>query len=158
MTETSSTPPAADTLRRVTLRRIAEGVYVADNGRGGTLRFGSHAGEAFTPVELLLAAIAGCSAVDVDTVTGRRSTAEEFGVVVQAHKDRDAAGGSVLRDIEMTFTLRFPDDEPGDKARALLPRAAKASHDRSCTVSRTIESGVGVSVSVDDGSGPVRVV
>ena len=63
----------------------------------------------------------------------------------------------MLRDIEMTFTLRFPEGESGDAARALLPRAAKASHDRSCTVSRTVESGVPVSVSVDDGSGPVQV-
>lgn len=157
----SETPPSAavpDTLRRVTLSRIAEGVYLADNGRGGTLRFGSHAGEAFTPVELLLTAIAGCSAVDVDTVTGRRATAQEFGVAVQAHKDRDDTGGSVLRDIEMTFTLRFPDGEAGDRARSILPRAAKASHDRSCTVSRTVESGVRVAVHVDDGTGATQVV
>jgi uncharacterized OsmC-like protein len=150
----TSTP---STLRSVQLSRIAEGVYLATNARGGTVRFGSHAGEAFTPVELLLAAIAGCSAVDVDIVTGRRATADEFGVEVTAHKARDEGGGSVLRDIEMTFTLRFPETEAGDAARALLPRAAKASHDRSCTVSRTVESGVPVSVSVDDGSGPVQV-
>jgi uncharacterized OsmC-like protein len=145
------------TLRSVELSRIAEGVYLATNGRGGTVRFGSHAGEAFTPVELLLAAIAGCSAVDVDTVTARRATADEFGVDVTAHKARDEGGGSVLRDIEMTFTLRFPEGDAGDAARALLSRAAKVSHDRSCTVSRTIESGVPVSVWVDDGSGPVKV-
>jgi len=150
----TSTP---STLRSVALSRIAEGVYLATNSRGGTIRFGSHAGEAFTPVELLLAAIAGCSAVDVDIVTGRRATAEDFGVEVSAHKARDESGGSVLRDIEMTFTLRFPEGEAGDAARALLPRAAKASHDRSCTVSRTVESGVPVSVSVDDGTGPVHV-
>lgn len=149
--------PIPSTLRSVELSRIAEGVYLATNDRGGTVRFGSHAGEAFTPVELLLAAIAGCSAVDVDTVTARRATADEFAVDVTAHKARDEGGGSVLRDIEMTFTLRFPETDAGDAARALLPRAAKASHDRSCTVSRTVESGVPVSVWVDDGSGPVQV-
>ena len=136
-------------MRAVSLGKIAEGVYLATNARGGTLRFGSKAGEAFTPVELLLAAIAGCTAVDVDTVTGRRASAEDFTVDVQAHKARDPEGGSVLRDIEMTFRLRFPEGEAGDAARAILPRAVKASHDRTCTVSRTIEAGVPVSVSAD---------
>jgi len=87
--------------------------------------------------------------VDVDTVTGRRASAEDFTVDVQAHKARDPEGGSVLRDIEMTFRLRFPEGEAGDAARAILPRAVKASHDRTCTVSRTIEAGVPVSVSAD---------
>lgn len=155
----TSTPPVSPdhTRRAVSLSRIAEGVYLAANERGGTVRFGSKAGDAFTPVELLLAAIAGCSAVDIDVVTGRRATAEEFAVDVHAHKARDDDGGSVLRDIEMTFSLRFPASEAGDAARALLPRAAKASHDRSCTVSRTVEAGVPVAVSVDDGSGPLQV-
>jgi putative redox protein len=41
----------------------------------------------------------------------------------------------------MTFRVRFPDGEAGDRARALLPDAAKKSHDRLCTVSRTVELG-----------------
>jgi uncharacterized OsmC-like protein len=75
---------ADDTHRWVTMDRLDEGVYLARNARGGELRFGSRAGEAFTPVELLLAAIAGCSAVDVDVVTGRRSPAETFATRVDA--------------------------------------------------------------------------
>lgn len=136
--------PDADTLRTVTLGRLDEGVYLARNARGGELRFGSKAGDDFTPVELLLAAVAGCSAVDVDVVTGRRSAAEQFEAAVQAHKVPMDGGGSILQDIEVTFTIRFPDGEAGDAARAILPRALKASHDRTCTVSRTIEAGVPV--------------
>ncbi len=41
----------------------------------------------------------------------------------------------------MTFRVRFPGGEGGDKARALLPDAVKKSHDRLCTVSRTVELG-----------------
>jgi putative redox protein len=101
------------------------------------------------PVELLLAAIGGCSAVDVDVVTGRRAEPDRFEVVVEADKIRDDAG-NILQDIVMTYRVTFPDGPEGDKARDMLPRAAKASHDRTCTVSRTIEAGTAVTVRIDD--------
>jgi len=46
--------------------------------------------------------------------------------------------------------VAFPDGGPGDRARDILPRAVKASHDRLCTVSRTIEAGTPVTVAVAD--------
>jgi len=46
-----------------------------------------------------------------------------------------------LTDIVVTFRIRFPEGEGGDKARELLPDAVRKSHDRLCTVSRTIELG-----------------
>lgn len=139
----------ADTHRWVTLDRLDEGVYLARNARGAELRFGSKADDAFSPVELLLAAIAGCSAVDVDVVTGRRSPAETFGARVDAHVVRDESGNR-LRDITLTFSVTFPEGPDGDAARAILPRAAKTSHDRTCTVSRTVEAGTPVTVVVEE--------
>jgi Fic family protein len=53
---------ADDSHRWITIDRLDEGVYLARNRRGLELRFGSKDPEGFTPVELLLAAIAGCSA------------------------------------------------------------------------------------------------
>jgi len=147
-----------DTHRSVTIERLDEGIYLARNRRGLELRFGSRDPESFTPVELLLAAIAGCSAVDVDVVTGRRSAAEEFTARVDARVEREA-GGNVLRDIELTFRVRFPQGPDGDAAREILPRAVRTSHDRTCTVSRTIEAGVPVSVRIDragPGGGSLR--
>lgn len=138
-----------DTRRSVSLERVETGVYRARNDRGGELVFGSHAGAGFTPVELLLAAIAGCSAVDVDVVTGRRAEPERFEVRCSADKVR-ADGGSQLENIELTFSLRFPAGADGDAAREILPRAVAASHDRTCTVSRTIERGIPVTVRVED--------
>jgi putative redox protein len=137
-----------DTHRQVSLERLDEGVYLARNARGGELRFGSKAGDAFTPVELLLAAIAGCSAVDVDVVTGRRSAADTFTAQVEAEAVRDD-GGNILRDIRLSFRVEFPPGEAGDAARAVLPQAVRASHDRTCTVSRTIEAGTPVTVSIE---------
>ncbi len=137
-----------DTTRSVTMTRLETGVYRATNARGGTLDFGSNAGEGFTPVELLLAAIGGCSAVDVDVVTSRRGEPESFDVDVEAAYIRDESGNR-LEDIRMTFRVRFPEGEDGDRARDMLPRAARTSHDRTCTVSRTIEAGTPVDVRID---------
>jgi putative redox protein len=130
--------------RWVTIERLDEGVYLARNARGATLRFGSKADDAFSPVDLLLAAIAGCSAVDVDVITGRRSPAETFEARVDATAVRD--GGNILTDLQLTFHVTFPETQAGDAAREILPRAVQTSHDRTCTVSRTIEAGTPVTV------------
>jgi putative redox protein len=140
---------ANDPHRFVTLDREEEGVYVARNARGTQLRFGSKAEDGFTPVELLLAAIAGCSAVDVDVVTGRRSDFRTFEARVDANYLRDTTG-NVLDDITLTLHVTFPEGEAGDAARAALPRAVATSHDRTCTVSRTIEAGKPIKVVVDE--------
>jgi len=134
-----------DDNRSVTIERLEEGVYLATNKRGDTLRFGSKAEDAFSPVELLLAAIAGCSAVDVDVVTGRRSPADHFSARTDAVYVRED-GENYLKDVTLTFDVRFPEGEAGDAARALLPRAIKASHDHTCTVSRTVEKGTPITV------------
>ena len=137
--------------RRVTLERVSEGVYRATNPRGDELVFGSLAEEGFSPVELLLAAIGGCSAVDVDLVTGRRAPHERFEVTVEAEATRDEVG-NILRDVRMTFDVAFPAGPQGDAARARLPGAVRTSHERTCTVSRTIEAGTPVEVRVTEDS------
>ena len=133
----------SDQHRRVTVQRTGSGRFTARNAGGGQLSFGSAGGAGFTPVELLLAAIGGCTAVDVDTLTSRRAEPEEFEVVVDAEKVRDE-GGNHLTDIQVTFRLRFPATEQGDAARAILPDIVHKSHDRLCSVSRTIELGTPV--------------
>jgi uncharacterized OsmC-like protein len=138
-----------DPHRRVTLERVETGVYRARNAAGAELVFGSLVEDGFTPVELLLAAIGGCYAVDVDLVTGRRSEPDRFEVTVEADKVRDEVG-SILEDIQLRFHVTFPAGPEGDRARALLPRAVRASHDRTCTVSRTVEAATPVQVHVDE--------
>lgn len=139
----------SDDHRRVTLERLDTGVYRATNPRGVQLQFGSFDDEGFSPVELLLAAIGGCSAVDVDMVTGRRAEADSFEVVVEADKVRDEVG-NILQDITLTYRIAFPEGEDGDRARDMLPRAARTSHDRTCTVSRTVEAGTPITVQIEE--------
>jgi putative redox protein len=142
---------ADDARRRVTVERLDTGVYRATNPTGDQVTFGTGGDAGFTPVELLLAAIGGCSAVDVDVVTSRRAEPDRFDVVVEAQKVSDETG-NILRDLRMTFHVAFPQGDDGDAARARLPRAVEVSHDRLCTVSRTVEAASPVAVHIADGT------
>jgi putative redox protein len=134
--------------RGVRLERIENSRYIATNDRGGQISIGKGEGTDFTPVDLLLAGIGGCTAIDVDILTSRRAEPEAFEVLVDAEKVRDAAGNH-LTDIVVTFRIRFPEGEAGDKARALLPDAVKKSHERLCTVSRTVELGTPIATRIE---------
>lgn len=138
------TPPVAVTVHRTAHRR-----YEAVNARGGRIPVGAGDDETFTPVEALLAGIAGCGGVDVDLLTTRRAEPESFAVTAQGTKLADDDGHR-LSQIEVTFTVRFPAGEAGDDARAMLPRAVAQSRDRLCTVSRTVALGTPVTMRVAD--------
>ena len=124
------------------------GQYLVRNARGDSISVGSDTEGSFTPVELLLAAIGCCTAIDVDVITSRRAEPEQFTVTVTGHKIRDAASGNRMENLAVGFTIRFPAGEAGDAARTVLPQAVRTSHDRACTVSRTVELGTPVSITV----------
>ena len=105
--------------------------------------------EGFKPSDLLLAALGGCTAVDVDIATTRHAEPSRFSVAVTGNKVSDDLGNR-LTDLAVSFSVAFPDGEGADRARAILPRAVKTSHDRLCTVSRTIETGTPVTARVED--------
>jgi putative redox protein len=136
------------THRSVRLERTGPLRYTAVNDRGGRLSMGTGDGTDFTPVDLLLAAIGGCTAVDVDAVTSRRAEPDSFEVQVDGEKIRDA-GGNHLTDLVVTFRIRFPEGEQGDKARAIVPDMVKKSHDQLCTVSRTVELGTPIATRIE---------
>ena len=136
-------------VRSVEITRLGLCQYEAVNPRGGTLRFGAGdgGGDEFTPVELLLTAIAGCTAADVDYITVKRAEPTTFEVHASGTKVRDETGNR-MEDIVVRLEVRFPDGEEGDAARAVLPSAVQRSHDRLCTVSRTVERETPVAVEV----------
>ncbi|MEO7236891.1 MAG: OsmC family protein [Lapillicoccus sp.] len=139
-------PPEKPAHRHVSLRRDDTGQYTVTNARGGTLSLGREGD--FTPVELLLAGIAGCTSIDVDHLTVRRAVPESFVVDVDAQKVADEQGNH-LDDITVTFRIVYPEGEGGDRARAILPDIVRKSHDRLCTVSRTVEIGTPITTVVD---------
>src|SRR5699024_1698586 len=123
--------------RSIELTRIAENHYRATAPSGASIEFGRGEG-LMTPVELLLAAVAGCSSIDVDTVTGRPAAPARFGVAAAADKIVED-GASRVDDVPLVFDRAFPDDEDGRKADARIERLVGLSHDKYCTVSRTVE-------------------
>ncbi|MCW2799339.1 MAG: oxidoreductase [Aeromicrobium sp.] len=132
-----------DSERSITLDRTGKARFRATNVRGGTLDLGEGGDTSFTPVELLLVAIAGCSAIDVDYLTGKRVDPETFAVAARADKIRDELGNR-LTDIRVSFDVTFPAGPDGDRAMEILPRAIVQSHDRLCTVTRTVVVGTPV--------------
>lgn len=141
MTPDLPVPPVAENARRrIELSKIGEGRYKATNARGGVVAVGSGGDPDFTPVELLLAAIAGCSAIDVDLITGKRAQATTFELSAEGDKVRDEEGNRLVG-LRVTFDVRFPEGEEGDRAREALPRAIAQSRDRLCTVGRTVQVG-----------------
>jgi putative redox protein len=131
------------TARSVELTRIGKARFRATNVRGGTLDLGEGRDDDFTPAELLLVAIAGCSSIDVDHLVGKRVDPESFDVSIRADKIRDDLGNR-LTGIRMTFDVTFPEGADGDRAKESLPRAVAQSHDRLCTVTRTVIVGTPV--------------
>lgn len=127
----------------IDLTRESQRHYKATNGRGGSIEFGQGEG-LMSPVEVLLAALAGCSAIDVDVVTSRRSEPEDFGVHVEGDRV-DEDGASRLSDVRASFTVRFPDDESGRQAQGMVDNLIRISHEKDCTVSRTVEHATNVS-------------
>jgi len=136
-----------DTTRAVSMTRLGHGRYRAVNARGGTIEFSTTSEQTFTPVELFLAAIAGCTAIDVDFITSKRSEPVRFDVSMTANTVRDEQGNHLI-DLAVTFDVAFPDDEGGRAATEVLPEAVARSHKRLCTVGRTVEIGTPVTVSI----------
>lgn len=131
---------ADDPQRSVSLTRTGPAQFEARNVRGGTIPVGSGAGpagDAFTPVELLLVGVAGCSGIDVDLLTSRKAEPTSFEISAAADKLRDEDGNH-LGPVTVTVQVTFPEGSDGDAARERLPEAVAMSRDRLCTVSRTV--------------------
>lgn len=130
-----------ESLRSVEITRIGHARFKATNARGGETFFGTGGDDPdFTPVELLLAAIAGCSALDVEALTHKRTSSTAFDVHAEGQKVRDADGNH-LTGLRVSFDVQFPEGAEGDAARERLQGAIEMSRDRLCTVSRTVQLG-----------------
>jgi uncharacterized OsmC-like protein len=137
----------ADNPRSVELTRLSKARLRVSNVRGGSMVVGEGNDEEFSPVELLLTAIAACTAMDVDYITAKRAEATRMGLRVEGDKIRDEHGNR-LTGIEVVLDAEFPEGEAGDRARESLPRAVERSNRFLCTVSRTVEVGSPVTVRI----------
>lgn len=140
--------PTSSEHRNVRVERSTNGRFTITNARDGRISIGTGDDADFTPTELLLAAIGSCTAIDVDILTSRRAEPTRFQISVDANKVRDEHGNR-LSDVSVTFDIDFPAGKEGDVARAILPDAVEKSHDRLCTVGRTVELGTPIATHIE---------
>lgn len=129
-----------ETHRSVDLHQIGEHRWMATNRRGGGVSIGPGDDPDFTPVELLLAALVGCGAADLDHIAGKRAPFETFRARAEGHKVRDEGGNHMVQ-LTVTLDATFPEGEGGDAAREVLERTVQQIQDRLCTVGRTVTLG-----------------
>jgi uncharacterized OsmC-like protein len=121
-------------MAEVRVERTEDG-FQAVNGRGARVAIGDGDAEgAFTPVELLLAALGGCELVTVEPLTAQRGhRMARLAATVQA----DKVGASRLGTITVTYDVELPEGD--DKAEDVLKAVAKRVHERYCTVGNALK-------------------
>jgi uncharacterized OsmC-like protein len=116
-----------DGLRRIDMT-FSDDAVEAVNGHGATLRIDPDGVEGFTPVELLLAALGSCGAVDVQLLMRKqRDPITSMRLEVDAEKAEQR-----LSWMRVTYHL----DDGHDPAK--VDRALRWTGETLCTVSRTI--------------------
>ncbi|MGH7632018.1 MAG: OsmC family protein [Gemmatimonadales bacterium] len=123
---------------RVVLRRANEAVhFVAETGGGGRVPIdGAPAiggqGLGARPMELLLAGLGGCGAIDVvGILTKQRQAVDDVTVAVEG--ERAPGEPSVFTRIHVHFTVRGPADPQA------VGRAVALSMDKYCSAARVLE-------------------
>lgn len=122
-------------MSNVEVRLVGQHDFVATNDRGASVRVGRKGTPgAFTPVELLLAAAAGCAAVTAETLVTRRV---EGGLVARADDVRPEGAHELDA---VPITLDYDISRLDAAQRAALDAAVRRAIDQLCTVTRTLKS------------------
>ncbi|QKG26413.1 OsmC family protein [Actinomadura verrucosospora] len=121
-------------MAEVRVERTEDG-FQAVNGRGARVAIGDGDTEgAFTPVELLLAALGGCELVTVEPLTAQRGhRMARLAATVQADKVETSRLGTIT----VTYDVELPEGD--DKAEDVLKAVAKRVHERYCTVGNALK-------------------
>ncbi|MES9604535.1 OsmC family protein [Actinomadura sp. NPDC048032] len=117
----------------VRVERTEDG-FRAVNGRGAAVAIGDGDTEgAFTPVELLLAALGGCELVTVEPLTAKRGhRMARLAATVQA----DKVATSTLGTITVTYDVELPEGD--GEAEDVLKAVAARVHEKYCTVGNAL--------------------
>ncbi|MFD7654696.1 OsmC family protein [Actinosynnema sp. NPDC059797] len=122
-------------MSNVEVRRVGQHDFVAENDRGASVRVGRAGAEgSFSPVELLLAAAAGCAAVTAETLVTRR--VGEGRLVARADDVRP--GGAHELDA-VPVTLDYDTSGLDDEQLAALEQVVRRAVEQLCTVTRTLK-------------------
>ncbi|MFE5481084.1 OsmC family protein [Streptomyces sp. NPDC056527] len=136
---------------RIETVRTGYRTWIARNDRGAEVRIGAaddaDAQPSFTPVELLLAAMGGCGGMVVDR-TARAVDHDDLRIVVESVSGPEDDGR--LGRIRVSYEFELPDNNP--KAAEVFARGVRLTHEKFCTVSRTVEHGATVEALLPDGT------
>lgn len=124
---------------KINVKRLDDNFHMeATNEDGNTIQMDGSPeiggqGKGMRPTQLLLAAVGGCSAIDVILILKKqKQPIEAFDVEVDGEK-QSVEEYSLFRDICLHFKIKGNVDK--DKAE----RAVKLSLDKYCSVSKTLE-------------------
>jgi uncharacterized OsmC-like protein len=117
----------------IEIERVGDHEFVASNGRGATVRIGRKGQEgSFSPVELLVAAAAGCAVVTSETLILRRTGGEELSAVADAVQSE--SGNEVISiPVTLSYDLSSVDDPEA------LETVVRRAVEQFCTVTRTLK-------------------
>ncbi|WP_424190498.1 OsmC family protein [Actinokineospora sp. G85] len=129
----------------VRVRRIGTHAFTATNERGAHVRVG-RAGEpgAFTPVELLLAAAAGCVGITAEDLVVRRAGADA--AIEAVAEDVRPVGAHELDAVAVRLGLDL--SALGGAERAELVAVVNRAVEAVCTVTRTLKRSTRVDLAV----------
>lgn len=118
----------------VNVERTDDG-FQATNDRGARVAIGTGDVEgAFTPVELMLAALGGCELVTVEPLTSQRGhRMARLAATVSA----DKVATSRLGTITITYDVELPEGD--EQADEVLRKVAQRVHDSYCTVGNALK-------------------
>jgi uncharacterized OsmC-like protein len=117
----------------IKLERVGEHEFVASNERGASVRIGRKGQEgSFSPVELLVAAAAGCAMVTSETLILRRTGGEEL--TAEADAVQSESGNEVISiPVTLSYDLSAVDDPEA------LETVVRRAVEQFCTVTRTLK-------------------
>ena len=124
---------------KINIKRLNDNFHMeAKNEDGNSIQMDSAPdsggeGQGMRPMQLLLAAVGGCSAIDVILILKKqKQVIEDFEVEVEGEREK-IEDYSLFRDICLHFKFKGKVDQ--EKAE----RAVKLSVDKYCSVSKTLE-------------------
>ncbi|MFD9704801.1 OsmC family protein [Lentzea sp. NPDC059081] len=117
----------------INVERVGEHEFVAKNDRGASVRIGRKGQEgSFSPVELLVAAAAGCALVTSETLVLRRTGTDELSATADAVQSE--SGNEVISiPVTLSYDLSGVDDPEA------LETVVRRAVEQFCTVTRTLK-------------------
>ena len=133
-------------MTELSVERVGKHHFIGRNERGATVRIGRSGGaETFSPGELLQIATAACVAITTaELVTRRAGDAAPMVATVDHVRAEGAREYQRLR-VLLRAELAFLDED----TRERVMRAMRIAVERECTVSRTVERGAPVDLTIE---------